>query len=117
METKNLIEIIKNCVHIAMNKKLVVEGQYQEFLKYYYFSIEGGFEFSIYLNSDNISIHTKSGKSFIKYSITDRDDLELRTLVLSVKEYNKDMVISEIKDFISSVEVDHEIKDINDLDD
>ena len=115
MEKTNWIEKIKEAVRIAMNKGLFIEGKYQELLKYYFFTIEGGFEFFIYLDTNSISIHTKKGHLFEKYSITDRDDLELRTLILSIKEYNEDIAISEFEEFISNKK--EEITDINNLDD
>ena len=48
---KNWIEKIREAVRIAMNKGLTIKGKYQELLKYYFFTIEGGLEFFIYLNS------------------------------------------------------------------
>ena len=113
MEKTNWIEKIKEAVRIAMNKGLFIEGKYQELRKYYFFIIEGGFEFFIYLDN-SISIHTKKGHLFEKYSITDRDDLELKALILSIKEYNEDIAISEFNNFISNQE--NKPKDINDLD-
>ena len=115
MEKTNWIEKIKEAVRIAMNKGLFIEGKYQELLKYYFFTIEGGFEFFIYLDTNSISIHTKKGHLFEKYSNTDRDDLELRALILSIKEYNEDIAISEFEEFISNKK--EEITDINNLDD
>jgi hypothetical protein len=67
------------------------------------------------LDSGSISIHTKKGHLFEKYSITDRDDLELRALVLSIKEYNENVAISEFEEFISNKP--SKPIDINDLDD
>ena len=114
MEKTNWIEKIKEAVRIAMNKGLDIRGKYQELLKYYFFTIEGGIEFFIYLDTNSISIHTKKGHLLEKYSITDRDDLELRALVLSIKEYNEDIAVSELEEFISNKE--NRPKDINDLD-
>ena len=111
---KNWIEKIREAVRVAMNKGLIVEGKYQELLKYYFFTIEGGLEFFIYLNSGGISIRTKKGHLFEEYSITDRDDLELKALVLSIKEYNEDIAISEFEEFVSDKK--EEITNINDLD-
>ena len=115
MEKTNWIEKIKEAVRIAMNKGLTIEGKYVELLKYYFFVIEGGFEFFIYLDSDSISIHTKKGCLLEKYSITDRDKLELQALALSIKEYNEDMAISELNEFISDKK--EKVTDINNLDD
>ena len=114
METTNWIEKIKEAVRVAMNKGLTIEGKYQELLNYYFFTIEGGFEFFIYLDSGSILLYTKKGHLFEKRSITDREDLELKALILSIKEYKEDMAISEFEEFIS--EKKEEITDINDLD-
>ena len=114
MEKTNWIEKIREVIRVAMNKGLIIKGKYQEVLNYYSFSIEGGSEFFIDLDSDNISIHTKKGYLFEKYSITDREDLELKALVLSIKEYNEDIAISELEEFISDKK--EEITNINDLD-
>ena len=115
MEKMNWIEKIKEAVSIAINKGLYIEGKYQELLKYYFFTIEGGLEFFIYLDSNVISIHTKKGYLSEKYSITDRDDLELRALVLSIKEHNEAVAISELDKFISNKKEDSKLT-INDLD-
>ena len=115
MEKTNWIEKIKEAVRVAMNKGLYIEGKYQELLKYYFFKIEGGFDFFIYLDSNSISIHTKKGYLFEKRSITDRDKLELQALVLSIKEYNEDIAISEFNEFISDKKEDSKLT-INDLD-
>jgi hypothetical protein len=114
MEKTNWIEKIREAIRVAMNKGLHIEGKYQELLNYYFFTIEGGFEFFIYLDSGSISIHTKKGHLFEKRSITDREDLELKALILSIKEYNEDMAISEFEEFISDKK--EEITNINDLD-
>jgi len=112
MEKTNWIEKIKETVHIAMNKGLEIGGRYQS--KCYIFTIEDRFEFLIHLDSNSISIYTKKGYLSEKYLITDRDDLELKALVLSIKEYNEDMANSELEEFIKS-SLD-EIKTINDID-
>lgn len=117
METMNWIEKIKKAVHIAINKRLFIEGRYQELLNYYFFTIEGGFEFFIYLDSNSISIHTKKGNLVKKYSITDKDDLELRALILSIREYNENIAISELEEFVSENSEVETITDINSLDD
>ena len=80
-----------------------------------YYKSGGGLTFRI--SKDLITMSTPRGYINISHSLTDREKLEIDSLMLSIKEYNEDMAISEIEDFISSIEVDHEIKDINDLDD
>ena len=113
MEKTNWIEKIKEAIRVAMNKGLAIEGKYHQELQYYFFTIEGGFEFFVYLSS--ISIHTKKGHLSEEYSITDREDLELKALTLSIKEYNEDMAISEFEEFISGKN-EEKIVNINDLD-
>ena len=112
---KNWIEKIKEAVRVAMNKGLKIEGKYRELQNYYFFTIEGGFEFFIYLDFGSILIYTKKGYLFEKYSITDRDKLELQALALSIKEYREDMAISEFEEFISDKK--EKITNINNLDD
>ena len=60
-------------------------------------------------------INTPKGHKSIDYKITDRENLEIQAMFLSVKEYSEDMAISEIEEFIS--EKENKPKDINDLDD
>lgn len=115
METTNWIEKIKETVRIAMNKGLEIGERYQ--LKCYIFTIEDKFEFFIHLDSNSISIRTKKGYLSEKYLITDRDDLELRALMLSIKEYNTDIATSELDEFITENSEVKTITDINSLDD
>ena len=113
METTNWIEKIKEAVRVAMNKGLSIQRG------------SGGFPYSIaiknqtniiyiYIFKDSISINTSKGHVCINYSITEREQLEIQALFLSIKEYNEDMAISEFNEFISDKE--NKPKDINDLD-
>ena len=121
MEKTNWIEKIKEGVRVAMNKGLRIKYSFEESIEH---------EIILWLDKENTSkyicititimeniiyISTPSGYSEITYSITDRDDLELRALGLSIKEYNEDMAIFEFEEFIS--EKKEEITDINNLDD
>ena len=117
MEKTNWIEKIKEAVRVAMNKGLILSG-YED-------KCEGVFQFCIG-NNDNeriiilcykkaITINTKRGNIRIEYTLSDRDKLELQALALSIKEYNEDMAISELNEFISDKK--EKVTDINNLDD
>ena len=114
------IEKIKEAVRIAMNKGLYIRYYTSEYREIHHEIIwinkgENNSKYIIKIIKDEIDIITPTGFSEIAYSITDRDDLELRALGISIKEYNKDMAISEFEEFIS--EKKEEITDINNLDD
>lgn len=114
METKNWIEIIKEAVRVAMNERLNIQtGTNKDFV----YSILINHKIHIFVFKEGISISTSNGYIHIDHSTTDREELEIRALTLSIKEYNEDIAISELENFISSTKIDHEIKDINDLDD
>ena len=111
MET-NWIEKIKEAVRVAMNKGLnIITGTNKEFP----YSILINHKIGIYIYKGHISINTPNGYIYIDYSLTDREELEIKALTLSIKEYNEDMAISEFEEFIS--EKKKEITDINNLDD
>ena len=114
MEKTNWIEKIKEAVRVAMNKGLNVQRG------------TGGFPYTISIRNqknqiyicifkDGISISTSNGYIRIDHSITEREELEIQALMLSIKEYNEDMAISEFEEFISDKK--EEITDINNLDD
>jgi pyrimidine operon attenuation protein/uracil phosphoribosyltransferase len=112
---KNWIEKIKEAVRVAMNKGLNIQRG------------TGGFPYTIsikdpqknqiyiYIFKEGISISTSNGYVRIDHSITEREELEIQALQLSIKEYNGDMAISEFEEFISDKK--EEITDINNLDD
>lgn len=113
MEKTNWIEKIKEAVRVAMNKGLEITED--NFSQSRYIEFENGIEFR-FDNKDNlIKIFTPKGKLFVNHNFTDREQLEIQALVLSIKEYNKDMAISEFEEFISNKKED--ITDINNLDD
>lgn len=109
---KSWIEKIKEAVHMAMNKGLKISAHTEPF-SYIIAIIDN--QISIYIFKDTISINTLRGSVCINHSITDREELEIQALVLSIKEYREDMAISEFEEFIS--EKKEEIADINNLDD
>ena len=110
MEKTNWIEKIKEAVSVAMNKGLNIQKG------------SGGFPCSIviknqiyiYIFKEGISISTLNGYIHIDHSLTDREELEIQALILSIKEYSEDMAISEFEEFISE---EKKITDINNLDD
>lgn len=112
---KNWIEKIKEVIHLAIDRKLEI---YSTTYKTYYFNIR--FEESSYITLDinceenKIYIETPKGSCWIDCNFSDRDKLELQTLYVLVKEYRKDMAISEFEEFISN-KTSKPI-DINDLD-
>ena len=116
MEMTNWIEKIKETVHIAMDKKLRIYAIYAEYPpKQYSFILENNFEFYVYVDSKRIILDSPKGKLSVDYTINDRENLELQSLVLSIREYQENMAISELEEFIS--EKVETITDINSLDD
>lgn len=112
MEKTNWIEKIKEAVRVAMNKGLNVDtGNNKNFT----YTILINHKICIYIYKESISINTPNGYVRIDHSITDREELEIKALTLSIKEYNEDMAISEFEEFISNKK--EEITDINSLDD
>ena len=108
---KNWIEKVKEAVRVAMNKGVtIVTGTNKGFP----YSILINHKICIYIRKDHIGINTSKGFIRIDHSLTDREELEIRALILSIKEYNEDMAISEFEEFISDKK--EEITDINDLD-
>ena len=108
---KNWIEKIKEAVRVAMNKGLNIREGSGNFP--YTIAIED--QICIHIFKEGISISTPNGYIHIDHSITDREELEIKALTLSIKEYKEDMAISEFEEFIS--EKKKEITDINNLDD
>ena len=117
MEKKNWIEKIKEAVRVAMNKGKHIDTYYDNDVVMRGFRIEVDNDSSISIDffKGAIIIYTRNGYLHINYNLTDRDNLELQALALSIKEYKEDMAISEFEEFIS--EKKKEITDINNLDD
>ena len=114
MEKANWIEKIKEAVRVAMNKGLFLSAYKDEAVCSFHFYI--GEQIVIACSKEAIVIKTNKGYTRIKYPFTDRDELELQALNLSIKEYREDMAISEFEEFISGKN-EEKIVDINDLDD
>jgi hypothetical protein len=111
MENTNWIEKIKEAVRVALNKGFhITTGTGKGFP----YTILINHKFGIYTYKKSISISTPNGYVYIDHSLTDREELEIQALILSIKEYNEDMAISEFEEFISDKK--EEITNINDLD-
>lgn len=114
---ENWIEKIKEAIRVAMNKGLHIKGYKSEiFGRLYDFNIyiNSNEEIQIAITTSHIIINTPKGQKSIDYKMTDRENLEIQAMFLSVKEYSEDMAISELNEFISDKE--NKPKDINDLD-
>ena len=115
---KNWINTIIEIIRTAMNKRLYIKGYKSEvFGRLYDFNIyiNSNEEIQIAISNSHIIINTPKGQKSIDYKMTDRENLEIQAMFLSVKEYNEDTAISEIEEFISKKK--EEITDINNLDD
>lgn len=110
MEKTNWIEKIKEAIRVAMNKGLNIQGCVGDFP--YTIAIKD--QICIHIFKEDISISTPNGYIYINHSVTDREELEIKALILSIKEYKEDMAISEFEEFISDKK--EEITNINDLD-
>ena len=114
---KNWIETVKEFIHRAMNKGLLINGYdscpFIDDKNYSYnFNIEG-ITFSFLGFDESFVINTKHGFFKINYKLSDRDKLELSSLMLSIKEYREDMALSEFNSFFNEMD---KPTDINDLD-
>ena len=110
---ENWINTIIEIIRTAMNKGLHIKSYSQPYNFNIY--INNSEEIQIVIFDDSIIIHTPKGHKSIDYKMTDRENLEIQAMFLSVKEYSEDMVVSEIEEFIS--EKKEEITDIDNLDD
>ena len=110
---KNWIEKIKEAVRIAMNKGLNIQKSSEGFP--YTISIKDQKNLIyIFISKEGIVINTSNGYIHINHSLTDREELEIQALTLSIKEYNEDMAISEFESYFNT---EDEPKTVNDLDD
>jgi len=116
MEKRNWIKEIIEFVRNAMNEGLnVYGGEYAENYQIRIVrnnSLNETFDFSIYKN--HIAISSPTGFIKIENKLSERDELEIKASMLSIKEYKEDMAISEFEHFFKT---DNEPKTVNDLDD
>ena len=109
---KNWIEKLKEAIRIAKNKSMYLSAYEDEDFSYT-FNIDNKMDITFYSDCKKIHIRTPKGMLYSDCTLTDRDKLELKGLILSIKEYKEDMAISEFEEFISKKE--NKIVDINDL--
>lgn len=110
---KNWIKKIIEVIRVAMNKGLNIDVvEWSNTLLRYCVEIDDNIQINIY--TEHIVISTSKGRIEIQHKCTDRENLELQAMKLSIKEYREDMAISELEDFIS--EKKEGIVTINDLD-
>ena len=94
---KEIIEFIRN----AMNEGLsIYTSEYDN--SYYIRTIRSHsscetFDFNLY--KDCIIISSPTGFVKIKNKLSERDELEIKAIILSIKEYKEDMAISEFENF------------------
>ena len=109
---KEIIEFVRN----AMNEGLHVwGGEYNDNYQIRIIrnhSLNEAFDFSIH--KDHITISSPTGFITIEYKLSERDELEIKAVMLSIKEYREDMAISEFEHFFKT---NDEPKTVNDLDD
>ena len=116
MVTRNWIKEIIEFVRNAMNEGLdIYSGEYNNNYQIRIIrnhSLNETFDFIIY--KDYISISSPTGFIKIENTLSERDELEIKASMLSIKEYKEDMAISEFEHFFKT---DDEPKTVNDLDD
>ena len=110
---KEIIEFVRN----AMNEGLSIysgecDNSYQISVIRNH-SLYETFDFSIY--KDRITITSPTGFTTIANKLSERDELEIKASMLSIKEYREDMAIYEFEHFFKAG--DGEPKTVNDLDD
>lgn len=109
---KEIIEFIRN----AMNEGLsIYTSEYDN--SYCIRTIRNHsscetFDFDLY--KDRISISSPTGFIEIENKLSERDELEIKAIILSIKEYNEDMAISEFRNFFKK---DDKPTSIDNLDD
>lgn len=107
----NWITMINDAVYTAMNKKLKIIGHFNKTFDYYEFAFEGRYSFYIYKNSENVGhkdciiINTPSGTLTTNHVLTDREELHLQDLVITIKEHNEKMALQELNNFINKPNV------------
>ena len=110
----NWITMINNAVYAAMDKKLKITGYFNNIFNYYGFVFEGRYSIYVYKNSEDVGhkdciiVNTPSGTLTTNHVLTDREELHLQDLVITIKEHNEKMALQELNDFINSNFIDNE---------
>ena len=104
----NWISLINDAVYAAMNKKLKVIGYFNNIFDYYGFTFEGKYSFYVYKNSEDVGhkdciiLNTPSGTLTTNHVLTDRENLNLQNLIITIKEHNEKTALQELNDFINN---------------
>ena len=119
--TKNKITInnIIEFVHKAMACNLPVYNRVDEIEANFGFDIDKSEStIAIVISENNIEIFTQNnGYISIENSLTDRDELDLRTLEIDIKEYNEEKALNILNNFFTDVEdKPTSVDDLNDDD-
>lgn len=117
--TKNKITInaIINFIHEAMRRNMVVFTPYN-----YCFVVDKGKDLiKFFVDDENGIIDISSidkGYISINININERDSIDLKTLVLDIKEYNEEKVLNSFNNFFNDIaEKPTNIDDLNDDED
>ena len=68
---------------------------------------------SFNINSNSICLYTKRGSTGIENILTEREKVNLESLRLDIKEYNKERALSRFETFFNEM---NKLSDIDDLD-
>lgn len=110
---KEIIEFVRNAMNEGLN---IYGGEYADdnyqirIVRNH--SLNETFDFSI--DKNHITICSPTGFMRIENKLSERDELEIKASLLSIKEYKEDMAIYEFEHFFKA---DNEPKTVNDLDD
>lgn len=117
---KNWIKEIRDFVYKAMDKGLKIKTTKYLFNETYYQIdiIKENSLLSLEISFDNEELHITTDKGYIeiKLNLSERDALELESLILSIKEYNQDMALSEFNNFFKEEKETHDINELSDDD-
>ena len=108
--TKEIIEFIHN----AMNEGLTIYNYEPNKYEYQIRVIRDYKAFDITICKSFIDICSPSGYKKIENKLSERDELEIKAMMLSIKEYREDVAISEFEHFFKK---DDKPTTIDNLDD
>ena len=118
-KSKITINSIIEFVHKAMAFNLPVYNRANEIEAEFGFDIDkGDSAITIVIYKNNIEIFTQdNGYVLVENSLTDRDELDLKTLEIDIKEYNEDKALNILNNFFTIVEdKPTSVDDLNDDD-
>ncbi len=118
-KSKITINNIIEFVHKAMACNLPIYNRGDEIEAVFGFDIDKGEStIAIIISKNNIEIFAQNnGYISIENSLTDRDELDLRTLEIDIKEYNEEKALSMFNNFFSdTADKPTSVDDLNDDD-